>query len=257
MENIFFNYNKSQSPDFQLENISLKIAEQEFISIMGPNGSGKSTLLKILCNLLTPGKGKRFFLGKPYSQYSRKDFAKFAAFVPQSTVSIFPFSVFEIVMMGRTPHLNFWGYEKSQDVELVNETLELLGIFNLRNKGINEVSGGEAQRAFLARAIVQQPKILFLDEPNAHLDIEHQISTFNFLKKLNNDHGTAIVSVSHDFNLSGYFSDRVILMRKGEIFIDDITPSVLNEENIKDIFNINSSVDYNSGRIKIDIIPGD
>ena len=166
--------------------------------------------------------------------------------MPQNTVSVYPFSVHEIVMMGRTPHLNFSGYENSNDKKIVSEALEYVGIYDLRNKGINEVSGGEAQRAFIARAIVQEPEIILLDEPNAHLDIHHQISIFNLLKIFNKEKELTIITVSHDLNLTGHYGQRGILMDNGKIIGDDSIDLILTEKNIFDIFGVKSRVELDT-----------
>src|SRR5690606_22832745 len=125
------------------------------------------------------------FEGKDYKTFSRKELAKRISFVPQKYYSVYPFSIFEIVAMGRTPYLNLLGFEKDDDIKKINNVLDLVGISHLKNKSINSVSGGEAQRAFIARALVQEPDLILLDEPNAHLDLEHQISIFDLLKSLN------------------------------------------------------------------------
>ena len=132
--------------------------------------------------------------------------------------------------------------ENESDHKIVADALELVGITHLKNKGINEVSGGEAQRAFLARALVQQPKIILLDEPNAHLDIKHQIAFFDLLKKLNREEGLTVIAISHDLNLSAFYAERAILLQQGKIFMDDSKDKVLTENNIKKIFEVDTIV---------------
>jgi iron complex transport system ATP-binding protein len=229
-----------------LNEINLTFSEGEFVSIIGPNGSGKSTLLKILSGLILPLRGSVFFNGQELSRYKPKELAKKIGYVPQNTFSVYPFSVYEIVMMGRTPHLNFTGFENRHDKEVVNEALEYVGIFKLRNKGINEVSGGEAQRAFIARAFVQEPEIILLDEPNAHLDIHHQIAIFDLLKKFNQDKKLTIIAVSHDLNLTGHYGQRGILMNNGQIISDDLINVILTEKNILNIFGVKSRVEFDN-----------
>ncbi|NOG96402.1 MAG: ABC transporter ATP-binding protein [Ignavibacteriae bacterium] len=258
LKNINFKYSLSTNGnEFSLSNVDLSIAKGEFISIIGPNGSGKSTLLKIIAGLLKPVSGDINFNNKPLSSYKPKQLAKIIGYVPQNTSSVYPFSVYEIVMMGRTPHLNFSGYEKETDREIVNEALEYVGIYNLRSKGINEVSGGEAQRAFIARAFVQQPEIILLDEPNAHLDIKHQISIFDLLKSFNNDKELTIIAVSHDLNLTGHYGRRGLLLDNGSIVMDDTISNILSEKNIYENFGVNSKVNLNklTGEISVTIIP--
>ncbi|MFC2133615.1 ABC transporter ATP-binding protein [Bacteroidota bacterium] len=258
LKNISFSYlQSSQSSNFSLEGINLIINKGDFISILGPNGCGKSTLLKLIARLLNPQDGHILFSDVEYQKIPRKNFTKKIAYVPQTTYSIYPFSVFEVVMMGRTPYLNLLGFESGEDIDIVEETLEKVGILNLRHKGINEISGGEAQRAFIARALVQTPEIILLDEPNAHLDIEHQMEIFNLLNFLNKNEKLTVVAVSHDLNLVGLFSERALLMKSGKIILDSDKKSILTESNIKEIFNVNSIVRYNqdSDSLLVNIIP--
>lgn len=244
LQNIQFFYTRSveNTSGFHLEDINLQIGRGEFVSILGPNGSGKSTLLKLMTGLLVPSAGKIILKEKPFSSYSRKNIAKNIAFVPQASLSVFPFSVYEIVMMGRTPHLNLLGFEKKQDHNKVLDILDLVEIGHLRNHSINEISGGEAQRAYIARALVQDPKLLLLDEPNAHLDIKHQLSIFDLIKKLNIERKLTVISISHDFNLAAFYSDRIVLMKDGHVFKDDKTAIILTSKNIKDVFGVESIV---------------
>ncbi len=245
LKNIAFRYDVSQKPkSFSISDLNLEIDSSDFISIMGPNGSGKSTLLKLIANLIEPDSGEITLEENKYSSIERKIFAQRISFVPQISNIIFPYSVYEIVMMGRTPRLNFYGFENAKDHKRVAEVLKLLEIDHLKNKGINEVSGGEAQRALIARALVQDPRIMLLDEPNTHLDIKHQLNIFNLLKKLNTEFGLTVILISHDINLSAYFSNRIILMKNGSIHFDSKPEDVLTEKNIKLIFNVESKI-YN------------
>lgn len=258
LSNIEFSYHPGNGDQFKLDEISAAIEAGEFLVILGPNGSGKSTLLKIISGTLKPGNGIVNLKNKDLKKYSVKEIARLIAFVPQDTFTIFPFSVYEIVMMGRTPYLDMFGIENEEDHKIVEETLELVGISHLKHKGINEVSGGEAQRAFLARALVQQPKIILLDEPNAHLDIKHQIAFFDLLKKLNREEGLTVIAISHDLNLSAYYSERAILMRQGKIFMDDVKTKVLTEENIQKVFGVKTVVtnQYAEKSLHVIINPG-
>lgn len=261
LKNIYFSYDSSSKgeSEFSLRNIHLTVENGEFISILGPNGSGKSTLLKLIAGILKPSGGNIFLEGSDYRNISKKNLAKTIAFVPQTALTIFPFSLFEIVMMGRTPYLNLIGYERPEDREIVDEAMELVDITHLRNKGINEVSGGEAQRAFIARAIVQQPRLILLDEPNSHLDIKHQLSIFDLIQKLNMEKKLSVVTVSHDLNLAGYYSSRVIMMKEGCIVEDDKTMNILTKENILKIFEVEADikVDEKSSKVNVTIKPSD
>jgi len=257
LNKIDFSYKNGVDNTFSLHDINLAIGKGEFVSIIGPNGSGKSTLMKIISNLLYKNSGEIFYNGEEYSSISKKEFARHVAYVPQALPTLYPFSVYDIVLMGRTPYLNFMGFESGKDSKIVNESLELLGISHLRNKGINNVSGGEAQRTFIARALAQKPEVLLLDEPNAHLDIEHQVSIFNLLRKLNLDEKLTIISVSHDLNLAGFYCEKAILMNEGRIVMNDLKHNILTEYNIKKYFGVEALVNYKKEEnfVNVNIIP--
>lgn len=251
---ISFKYG-NQDSSFELKDINLTVNHGEFVTILGPNGSGKSTLLNLILGDIKSSKGEILFEDKLYSDYSRKEIAKKVSFVPQRYFSVYPFSIYEIVAMGRTPYLNMLGFENDEDIQKINNALELVGITHLKNFSINSVSGGEAQRAFIARALVQEPELILLDEPNAHLDLEHQISIFDLLKLLNSEKKLTILTVSHDLNLSGCYSNRMILMKDGKIFLDAEKTAALTEENISAVFNVNAKVFHYGKNINVALFP--
>jgi iron complex transport system ATP-binding protein len=243
IKNIKFSYEKKGvNSGFELDIPYWIVNDGDFLSLLGPNGCGKSTLLRLLCNLSAAKKGTIEINHKNICDVDRKEVAKKISYVPQSSQSIFPFSVYEIVLMGRTPYLNMIGFENSSDIEIVNEALALMEIEHLMNKGINELSGGEAQRVYIARALAQKADVILLDEPNAHLDIEHQIKIFDILKKINEEDGITIISVSHDLNLVGIYSKIVTFMVNGKIVLHGDKSGILNESNIQEIFGIRSKI---------------
>ncbi|MEW6702350.1 MAG: ABC transporter ATP-binding protein [Bacteroidota bacterium] len=243
INNLQFVYGNNKFPfSFELNVADWKIPKGEFVCLLGANGSGKSTLLKLIAGLLSFKTGS-IKINENYTlSMSRKELAKKVAYVPQKNFSFFPFSVYEIVMMGRTPYLNMMGFENSLDRQIVEEALATMQVERLKQKGINEISGGEAQRVFIARALAQKAEIILLDEPNAHLDLEHQIMIFDFLKKLNSEQKITVLAVSHDLNLVGIFSKKVALMNEGSIILEGDKSEVLNEKNIAEVFKINSAV---------------
>ncbi|NOX17312.1 MAG: ABC transporter ATP-binding protein [Chlorobi bacterium] len=236
-----------------MSDISFNLPKGSFLSILGPNGSGKSTLLKLIAGLYKPDKGKVILNDREISLFIKKELASVLSYVPQTIYSVFPYSVFEIVMMGRNPHLNMFGVEKKKDVEIVEEYLELLEISELKSKGINEISGGEAQRAFIARALAQEPELIILDEPNAHLDIKHQILIFEILSELIEKKNISVISVSHNLNLIAQFSDRIIALKKGRLILDGDREAIFSSANINDIFDVKSVVkkDAEDGSLSI------
>ncbi len=243
IKNLEFAYERSNGQStFVLKIPEWGIAKGDFVSLLGPNGCGKSTLLRLIANLTELKAGSILIDGEDLLGIERKELAKKIAYVPQKNFSIFPFSVYEIVMMGRTPYLNLMGFENAVDKQIVAEALNLMQVNNLRHKGINELSGGEAQRVFIARALAQKAEIILLDEPNAHLDLEHQIMIFDLLKKLNEQEKITVLTVSHDLNLVGIYSQKVALMNEGIIVLEGEKSKILSEENIRRIFKIDSAV---------------
>ncbi|MGD0338763.1 MAG: ABC transporter ATP-binding protein [Bacteroidota bacterium] len=200
-----------------LQHISFEVQTGEFLSLIGPNGSGKTTLLRLLARLHSPSSGRILLDDLKLSGYSHADIARHIAYVPQDHPTVFPFTVMEVVLMGRSPHLRGIGFERPADIAIAREMMELTDIGDLADHPITALSGGERQRAYLARALAQQASILLLDEPNAHLDIAHQLSIFTIIKHLKTRQALTVISVSHDLNLAAVYSDRIIMLHEGEI----------------------------------------
>lgn len=255
INNLKFTY-ESSKPDssFELVIPEWEIIKGDFVSLLGPNGCGKSTLLRLISKLITAKSGAISVEGIDINTISRKELAKKISYVPQTNHSTFPFSVYEIVMMGRTPYLNLMGFYNAEDKKIVDEALNVMQVDHLSEKGINEISGGEAQRVFIARAIAQKAEIILLDEPNAHLDIEHQIMIFDLLKMLNEEQKITILTVSHDLNLVGIYAQKVVLMRNGKIVMEGAKSAILNEKNIAEIFKINSAIFQSNDSDAINIL---
>lgn len=242
-----------------LTGISLDIRKGDFLSILGPNGSGKSTLLRLIAGILRPESGTISLDDRALSSFHRKDLARVIAYVPQETTWLFPFTVTEVVLMGRTPHLNGLGFEGERDLEVARWALRQTNVLHLQEKPITAISGGERQRVLIARALAQDPRILLLDEPNAHLDLFHQIEVFRILERLHREKGITVVSVSHDLNLAAAFSSSLVLMAEqsaggGNTIAAHGTPSeVLTEASIERVFHTNVLVDRvtGSGRVRV------
>lgn len=241
VHDISFRYTESTPT---LSGISLEVHTGEFLSIVGPNGSGKSTLLRLFDRILLPRSGEIQLLGRPLVSYSRSDIARLIGFVSQDGGAQFPFTVQEIVTMGRAPYARGMAFESARDREVAAQMMHLMDISHLAHHSVTALSGGERQRVFIARALAQQPKVLLLDEPNAHLDIAHQIEVFRILKKLNRDSGLTIVSVSHDLNLAASFSDRVAMLLCGSLAALGTPEDVLTEHRIQDVFGTSVLVDH-------------
>jgi iron complex transport system ATP-binding protein len=226
-----------------LRSVTLHVVNGEFLTIVGPNGSGKSTLLRLLDRILSPQRGEIRLHERPLASFSRQEIAQRVAFVPQDTGMLFPFTVQQIALMGRSPHSKGAVFENAADRRIASEMMDLMDIGHLAHQPITALSGGERQRAFIARALAQAPEILLLDEPNAHLDIAHQLDVFSILRRLNRERRLTVVSVSHDLNLAAAFSDRIAMLRCGSVAALGTPEEVLTEEHIKDVFQTEVVVD--------------
>lgn len=254
--NVSYSYNaKKHYTEAALENISLTINKGDFLAVMGPNGSGKTTFIKLIAGLMKPLTGEIRFQDKNIKKTPLQSLAKTIAYVPQFSGSVFPFSVYEIVAMGRNPYLRSWGFESPEDKHIIEENLRLVGLFDIKDKGINEISGGEAQRAFIARALAQEPELILLDEPNAHLDVKHQISIFNLLRKLNLEKQLTIAAISHDFNLASYYCRTAAILNHGKMEISGGIEETLTYGNIKKIFGIDADIRLKNNLLNISINP--
>ncbi|QWC21263.1 heme ABC transporter ATP-binding protein [Bacillus haikouensis] len=220
-----------------VENIDFHVGTGEFFGILGPNGSGKTTLLKALSGILPHTAGTIRLNGKPLKHYSSKELAKLVAVLPQITSHSFSYRVKETVMLGRYPHQN--GLFKSvspQDEEIVQQALRQTGVEALQDRRLDELSGGEKQRVYLAQALAQEPKVILLDEPTNHLDLSYQKNLLELLKKQTKDQGLTVISIFHDLNLASLYCDRLIMLNKGETKIVDHPEEVLKEEHIREVY---------------------
>jgi iron complex transport system ATP-binding protein len=244
VENICFDY-----PGLPVLNeVSLAVPRGEFLSILGPNGSGKSTLLRIIARTILPREGAVFLEDRPLNTFSRRHLAKHMGYVPQETHWLFPFTVMEVVLMGRTPFTRAMGFESRHDVEIAREVMKLTDIDHLADKPITSISGGERQRVLIARALVQEPSLLLLDEPNAHLDLSHQSDIFRILSGLHRDRNLTIIWVSHDLNLAAAYSSRVLLLggapgNPSRVVALGPPGEVLTADAIKNVFRAEVTVD--------------
>ncbi|WOF15491.1 ABC transporter ATP-binding protein [Methanoplanus sp. FWC-SCC4] len=240
IENLFAGYG---SEDI-LKDISTGFYGGEFIGILGRNGSGKTTLLKTISRVLDYRCGKIELFQKPLESYSPKEIAGKLSVVPQETLINFDYSVYDIIMMGRYPHMKRFSGETAVDRRIVDEVMEKTNVSRYRNKSVTEISGGERQRVLIARALAQQPQILLLDEATSHLDINHQIEILNLIKNL--DDKVTRIAIFHDLNLASQYCDRLIIMNEGKIVAGGKPESVLTRENLALYFGIEAFVEKNN-----------
>lgn len=234
VENLNFTYNKTPV----LNDISFNLKEGEFLGIVGPNGSGKTTLLRNLDGILKPKSGAIFIDSRNQEQMSRLDIAKVIGYVSQKEVNIFPTTVFETVLMGRKPHIKWM--ETKNDKAIVARMLDKLNLGDYSLRDINQLSGGERQKVYIARALVQDPKILLLDEPTANLDLKHQLEVLDLLLETKKK-GVGIIIAIHDLNLALRYCDKFIILHYGKIFASG-GQEVINKENIEAVYGVKVEV---------------
>lgn len=236
-----------------LENIDFSAKGGDFIGVVGPNASGKSTLLKSISKVLKPHTGVVLLNERDVHTLKSAEIAKNLAVVPQESVISFAFTALEVVLMGRTPHLNRFEMESTQDLIIAQKSMELTNTWYLAERPIDTLSGGEKQRIIIARALTQEPRVLLLDEPTDHLDINHQIEILDLIKRLSKEKEMVVIGVFHDLNIVSQYCDRLILLHKGRIFAAGGAGDVLTGENIEKVYGVKVTVkqDDISGKLLI------
>jgi iron complex transport system ATP-binding protein len=219
-----------------LSDINMDILPGEVLGVVGPNGCGKSTLIKGITRVIAYKSGDILLDDTSISGISQNDLARTVAVVPQSAVLPEAFTAFEIVLMGRTPHLRFLEYEGKKDIDIAVKAMQLTDTLYLADRRAGELSGGERQRLTIARALAQQPRIILLDEPTSHLDINYQIETLELISGLCKKEGLAVLAALHDLNLAAQYCDRIIMLNKGCIFDEGSPLEVVTAVNVKQVY---------------------
>jgi iron complex transport system ATP-binding protein len=218
-----------------LHGLDFHVAGGEFIGLLGPNGSGKTTLLHCLSRVVPLSAGKVVICGRDLSAYSARELALVEASVPQRLEISFPFKCIEVVLMGRYPYQRAFGTNNEDDLSKATESMRLTHTLDVANRRINEVSGGEAQRVVIARALAQEAAIMLLDEATANLDVANKIQMFDLFSEMNQQGGT-FISAMHDLNLAALYCQRLIFLKNGRISIDGPTLETFTAENLSNIY---------------------
>lgn len=221
-----------------IENINLQFEAGQLTSLIGVNGAGKTTLLGALGRLWAADQGDILLHDRRLTEYSHAELAKIISFVPQSTHISFSFSVWDIVMMGRNPHIKRFENESDYDRHCVEQALIETDTVHLAQRSVTELSGGERQRVIIARSLASEAAIILLDEPIASLDIAHALHVLDLCQGLAQQGKTIILSL-HDINLATRFSDQMVLLHKGQVFAQGSATEVLSTEHLKQVFNVN------------------
>ena len=225
-----------------LHGVSLAAECGTLHGVIGPNGSGKSTLLRVIGGVARPSSGCVLLDGQDISSLSPRQAAQRVAAVGASEAVIFPFSVEETVMMGRSPHLRFLTSETSLDVAKAREAMERTGVAHLAERRITALSSGERQRVLIARALAQEPRVLLLDEPTAHLDVNFQVEIMELVQALAHESGITTIAVLHDLNLAGRYCDRITMLSSGQAAACGAPGEVLTEEHLLDVYGVRAIV---------------
>lgn len=220
-----------------LDNVSFFVQEGEYVSIIGSNGAGKSTLLKCINRIIKGATGSIEILGKPLSQYTQKELAQKVSYVSQNHDQVFPYTVYEFVLMGRYPYLSPFSRISKKDKEAVEEALALTGSSQFIHRKVFSLSGGERQKVYLAGALVQEPRILLLDEPTTHLDPKYQIEIQKTIINICSKLRIAVLHVTHDLAHLFFWSHKILALKSGQLIFNGIPEDILNDENLKTIFD--------------------
>ena len=231
-----------------LKDVSLKIEEGKITTIMGANGCGKSTLFSLMTKNLYARKGKIFLRGKNIQNLNLKEFAKQVSIVQQYNTSSDDITVERLVAFGRTPHRKPMQGKSEEDERLVEWAMEVTGILEYRDREVSRLSGGQRQRVWIAMALAQNTKILFLDEPTTYLDIRYQIEILELVRKLNNEFGITIIMVLHDINQAIYFSHQVIGLKDGLVEFQGSPEEVIDRQSIHSLYGIELDVTQIDGK---------
>lgn len=213
-----------------LKDVSLTVPRGGFVGLLGPNGSGKSTLLKAVTGVLPLRRGEVSLDGRSIASLSRREMARQVAVVPQTTQVGFDFTAAEMVLMGRAPHQPAWGGESRQDLQVAEHALRRTSTLHLARRPVGALSGGELQRVILARALAQQPRLILLDEPTSHLDLNFQVEILQLLREMNRREGLTVLVVLHDINLAASFCDSVYLLKGGAVYAEGTPHQVITQE---------------------------
>jgi iron complex transport system ATP-binding protein len=238
-----------------LHGVSIEVAVGEMLAIVGPNGAGKSTLLKVLGRSLDPSAGSVELFGRALSSIDRREFARTVSSVSQENAVAFRFTVMEIVLMGRAPHLGAFRFESPHDLEIASAALGHFDLRDLASRHVQELSGGERKRVFLARALAQEPRIALLDEPTAFLDLKHVAEIFARFRELCTERGMAVVATLHDLNAAALYADRVLLLDRGVAVACGPPPDVLTAENLRRVYETDVYVGRNPSTGALIVLP--
>ena len=223
-----------------IQDVTFSVSSGEIVCVLGPNGSGKSTLIKTLCNIMRPRTGEILIDGVSTKDIPKKEFAKHVAYVPQSSAAFGFTSVYDTVLAGRRPYIN-WDYSH-EDIRIAADAMRTMGVAELHSKNLNDLSGGQRQRVHIARALTQNSEFFILDEPTSALDLHHQLETMKIMQNLCRNQGKGAIIALHDINLALNYCDRVIVLANHTIYSQGSAREVITEGMIRDVYGVHSRI---------------
>jgi len=238
MQNVSLGYNHSTV----LQDITLKATPGELIGLIGPNGSGKSTIIKALSRVIQPLSGRILLDGKDVTRIPQRELARLVGVVPQMPLLPSTFTAFEIVLMGRNPHLGLLQAESQHDWAIAWQAMEKTATQSLASRRVDELSGGEIQCLLIARVLVQETKVILLDEPTANLDIGRQVEIFGLIKNLCVENNLTVLAALHDLNLAAQYCNRLFLINERRVYAEGTPAEVITERNIKEVYGAENCV---------------
>jgi iron complex transport system ATP-binding protein len=231
-----------------VRDVSFAVGERQLVALTGPNGSGKSTLLKLIARVLEPHRGEVFYEDTPLAQWPAKEYAKRVGYLPQDPDPGFPMRAIDVVVSGRAPYLGRFSWESPHDFEHADRALALCDAAHLRDRYLDEMSGGERKRVFLARVLAGTPQLIVLDEPFAALDLSHVQQFSKLLRQVVDQTGCAVLFAAHDLNWAAAHSDRMLVMQRGALALDAPPSDVMRADVMRELFGFEAETVAAGGR---------
>jgi cobalamin transport system ATP-binding protein len=256
IEHVSFKYDAHHAAGaFALHDVSVALQRRSLTGLLGPNGCGKTTLLRLMAGVLQPDQGEVALNGRSLRGIPRRELARQVAVVPQETHPAFDYSVLEMTLMGRHPHLGVFELEGPHDIAIAQDSLAATGTAHLASRPYATLSGGEKQRVVIASALAQSPDVLLLDEPTASLDLAYQLEVAALMSRLNRDRGVTMVLATHDLNLAASLCDSLVLLRAGRVLAQGPTREVLTGALVQQLYNVEADVRFHEAAGHLTVVP--